>query len=64
MFTAEEFSVLCSEEVASLVRENIERKPTDIALDRGIPHASVVATQVKNLQKCRTKLPSYFGYRR
>jgi 16S rRNA G966 N2-methylase RsmD len=61
MFTAEEFSILRSEEVAAAIRENIERKPTDIALDRGIPHASVVATQVKNLQKSRTKLPSYFA---
>ena len=61
MFTNEEFSILCSAEVAAAIRENIDRKPTDIALDRRIPHASVVATQVKNLQKCRTKLPSYFA---
>jgi hypothetical protein len=61
MFTNEEFSILCSAEVAAAIRTNIDRKPTDIALDRRIPHASVVATQVKNLQKCRTKLPSYFG---
>ena len=61
MFTNEEFSILCSAEVSATIRENIDRKPTDIALDRRIPHASVVATQVKNLQKCRTKLPSYFA---
>ena len=61
MFTNEEFSILCSAEVTAAIRENIDRKPTDIALDRRIPHASVVATQVKNLQKCRTKLPSYFA---
>ena len=61
MFTKEEFSILCSAEVTAAIRENIDRKPTDIALDRRIPHASVVATQVKNLQKCRTKLPSYFA---
>ena len=61
MFTNEEFSILCSAEVAAAIRTNIDRKPTDIALDRRIPHSSVVATQVKNLQKCRTKLPSYFG---
>ena len=61
MFTNEEFSILCSAEVAAAIRENIDRKPTAIALDRRIPHASVVATQVKNLQKCRTKLPSYFA---
>ena len=61
MFTNEEFSMLCSADVTAAIRENIDRKPTDIALDRRIPHASVVATQVKNLQKCRTKLPSYFA---
>ena len=61
MFTNEEFSILCSADVTAAIRENIDRKPTDVALDRHIPHASVVATQVKNLQKCRTKLPSYFA---
>ncbi len=61
MFTAEEFSILCSEECYEAVKANIARKPTDIALDRRIPHASIVATQVKNLQKCRSKLPSYFA---
>ena len=61
MFSAEEFSILCSEECYEAVKANIDRKPTDIALDRRVPHASVVATQVKNLQKARTKLPSYFA---
>ena len=61
MFSREEFSILCSEECYKAVKANIDRKPTDIALDRRIPHASIVATQVKNLQKCRTKLPSYFA---
>ena len=61
MFSAEEFAILCSDEVTAAIRENIDRKPTDIALDRRITHASIVATQVKNLQKARTKLPSYFA---
>ena len=61
MFTTEELSILCGEECYNAVRANIERKPTDIALDRRVAHASVVATQVKNLQKCRTKLPSYYA---
>ena len=61
MFTAEEFSILCSEECYEAVKANIDRKPTDIALDKRVIHASVVATQVKNLQKARTKLPSYFA---
>ena len=61
MFTAEEISILCSEEIRKAIEENIERKPTDIALDRRVPNASIVATQVKNLQKSRSKLPSYFA---
>ena len=61
MFTAEEISILCSEEIRKAIEENIERKPTDIALDRRVPNASIVATQVKNLQKSRTKLPSYYA---
>lgn len=61
MFTSEEFQILCSEEVAKAVRENIGRSATDIAFDKRVPYASVVATQVKNLQKSRTKLPSYFA---
>ena len=61
MFTAEEISILCREEIRKAIEENIERKPTDIALDRRVSNASIVATQVKNLQKSRTKLPSYFA---
>ena len=61
MFSQEELSILCSAECYKAVKENIGRKPTDIALDRRIVHASVVATQVKNLQKCRSKLPSYYA---
>ena len=61
MFTAEEFSILCSEDCYEAVKANIDRKPTDIALDKRVVHAAIVATQVKNLQKARTKLPSYFA---
>lgn len=61
MFTAEEFSILRGAECYEAIKANIDRKPTDIALDRRVPHASVVATQVKNLQKSRAKLPSYFA---
>ena len=63
MFTAEEISILCSDEVRTAIEGNIGRNPTDIALDKRVPHASIVATQVKNLQKSRTKLPSYFDAR-
>ena len=63
MFTAEELEILCSEEIRTAIEGNIGRNPTDIALDKRVPHASIVATQVKNLQKARTKLPSYFEAR-
>ena len=63
MFSREEIEILCSEEVRRAIEENIGRKPTDIALDRRVPYASIVATQVKNLQKSRTKLPSYYAAR-
>ena len=63
MFTAEELDILCSEEIRTAIEGNIGRNPTDIALDKRVPHASIVATQVKNLQKARTKLPSYFEAR-
>ncbi|MBP3551181.1 MAG: methyltransferase domain-containing protein [Alistipes sp.] len=63
MFKVEDIEILCSESVRQAIEENIGRKSTDIALDRRVPHASIVATQVKNLQKARTKLPSYFAAR-
>lgn len=61
MFTKEEIIELCSEAIRLSVRENIGRTPTDIALDRHIEQASMVATLVKNLQKARTKLPSFYN---
>lgn len=63
MFSKEDIEILCSKEVRQAIEDNIDRKPTDIALDKRVPYASIVATQVKNLQKSRTKLPSYFAVR-
>ena len=63
MFSKEEIEILCSEEVRQAIEDNLGRTPTDIALNKRVPHASIVATQVKNLQKARTKLPSYYAVR-
>ncbi|MBQ7856832.1 MAG: methyltransferase domain-containing protein [Alistipes sp.] len=63
MFTLEEFSTLCQEQVQCAIAENIDRTPTDIALDRRVPAAAAVATQVKRLQRARSKLPSYYAVR-
>ena len=63
MFRTEDIATLCSENFRATVEENIERNSTDIALDRRIANSALVATQVKNLQKARTKLPSYYAVR-
>lgn len=59
--TREEFDIVRSAEVRQAIAENIERNPLQIALDRHILHAREVATQVKYLQRARTKLPSLYA---
>lgn len=63
MFTSEEFRVVMRDEVRAAIEENITRRAEDIALDRHIPHAAVVATQVKRLQRAASKLPSLYAVR-
>ena len=55
--TREELSTLLQPEVRQAIEENIDRDPLQVALDRGIVHAREVASQVKYLQRARTKLP-------
>lgn len=59
--TREEFDILRSDEVRRAIADNIEANPLNIALDRRIPHAREVATQVKYLQRARTKLPTLYA---
>ena len=61
--TLAEFEILCREDVRRAIDENIARDPVAIALDRRIEHASLVATQVKRLQRAKSKLPSYYAVR-
>ena len=63
MFQREELEILCRADVREAVEQNIEREPTAIALDKSVPCASVVAGEVKRLQRARTKLPSYYAVR-
>ncbi|MBO5771624.1 MAG: SAM-dependent methyltransferase, partial [Alistipes sp.] len=63
MFSAEDFDIVRLEEVQQAIEANISRTPTDIALDRRVPYAAVVATQVKRLQRAKSKLPSYYAVR-
>ncbi len=59
----EELHILCEEQTKDLIDRNIERKHTDVALDKALCHSALVASQVKYLQRARTKLPSYYAAR-
>lgn len=56
----EEFEYLQSDQARQLIEANIECNPSMVALRLRNP---AVATQIKNLQKCRAKLPSYYAAR-
>ena len=57
--TREEYSILCLPEVQQAIAENLGRNAAAVALDRRIPHAREVASQVKYLSRAAAKLPSY-----
>ena len=61
--TREELSTLLQPEVRQAIEENIDRDPLQVALDRGIVHAREVASQLKYLQRARTKLPRLYEAR-
>lgn len=58
--TREEFEYLQTDQARNLIEQYIECDPLTVALK--IRNAAV-ATQIKNLQKCRTKLPTYYDAR-
>lgn len=59
----ERLEILLSDELRRAVEVNLTRDPMRIALDRTVPHAAEVASQVKYLSRARTKLPSYYSSR-
>lgn len=61
--TREELSILLLPEVQQAIDENISRDAVQVALDGHVPHAREVATQVKYLQRARTKLPRLYDAR-
>lgn len=52
--------IMLNEEFRQLVLRNIERDPVAVAMDKHIANASLVATQVKYLQRARHKLPRLY----
>lgn len=63
MITLEQYRRLCLPEIREAVERNLDRDPAAVALDRHIPEAALVATQVKYLARAKTKLPSYYAAR-
>ena len=59
MITLEEYETLASDAVTRAVADNRGRDPLEVALDARVPHARLVATQVKYLARAAAKLPSY-----
>lgn len=58
-----ELEILLSEEFRAEVERNIGRSAESIALDRRVPNARLVATEVKYLQRAAKKLPTYYASR-
>lgn len=63
MMTPEAYDLLCSPAVAQEVEEQLGRAPLAVALDKRVPHAALVATQVKYLARAAEKLPAYYAAR-
>lgn len=61
--TRDELDILMRPDVCEAVERNLGRDPLQVALDRRVPHAREVATQVKYLGRARTKLPSLWAAR-
>ena len=59
MITPEDFTLLVSPEVRRAVAAARGRDPLEVALDPSVPHARLVATQVKYLARAERKLPSW-----
>lgn len=55
-----DIEIMLCEEFRHSVQSNIERDPVAVAMDKHLAHASLVATQVKYLQRARHKLPRLY----
>ena len=59
VISTEEYELLLSDTVRRAIADARHRDPLEVALDRTVPHARIVATQVKYLARATRKLPSY-----
>ncbi len=61
MLSNADIDIMATEEFRQCVLRNIERDPVAVALDRRVENASLVATQVKYLQRAKHKLPRLYN---
>lgn len=60
MLSNANIDIMATEEFRQSVLRNIERDPVVVALDKYVENASLVATQVKYLQRAKHKLPRLY----
>lgn len=60
MLSNANIDIMATEEFRQNVLRNIERDPVVVALDKHVENASLVATQVKYLQRAKHKLPRLY----
>lgn len=58
-----DIDILRSDEARRAIDANIGREPQQVALDKRLPHAALIATQIKYLQRAVRKLPTLYEYR-
>lgn len=61
MLSNADIEIMATEEFRQCVLHNIERDPVVVALDKRVQNASLVATQVKYLQRAKYKLPRLYS---
>lgn len=61
MLSSADIDIMATEEFRQSVLRNIERDPVVVALDKHVKSASLVATQVKYLQRAKHKLPRLYS---
>lgn len=61
MLSNADIDIMATEEFRQSVLRNIERDPVVVALDKRVENASLVATQVKYLQRAKHKLPRLYS---
>lgn len=60
MLSNADIDIMATEEFRQSVLRNVERDPVVVALDKHVENASLVATQVKYLQRAKHKLPRLY----